>query len=80
MDANGKAKVFIKNGDISWEQLDKGVSRKIIAYDDKLMPVKVEFETAGIDSIHKHYHSRISHVESGEFEMEINGGKSTQSM
>ncbi len=43
MDANGKAKVFIKNGDISWEQVDKGVSRKIIAYDDMLM--KVEFET-----------------------------------
>ena len=77
MDANGKAKVFIKNGDISWEQVDKGVDRKIIAYDDILM--KVEFETGGTDSIHKHYHSRISHVKSGEFEMEINGGKSTQS-
>ena len=77
MDANEKAKVFIKNGDISWEQVDKGVDRKIIAYDDKLM--KVEFETGGTDLIHKHYHSRISHVESGEFEMKINGGKSTQS-
>lgn len=71
MNTNELVKVFIKDEDISREQADVGVERKIMAYDDKLMVVKVKFETGGIGSIHKHYHSRISHVESGKFEVEI---------
>ncbi len=67
--------LFVKNDDISWETIDKGVKRKIICYDDKLMLVKVEFEAGGIGSLHKHYHSQISHVESGVFEAEIDTKK-----
>jgi len=69
------AKVFIDNDDISWEQVGAGVKRKIMAYDDKLMLVKVYFEKGGIGSLHKHYHSQITHVESGVFEVEIDGEK-----
>ena len=75
MKTNELVNVFIKNDDISWEQVDAGVKRKIMAYDDKLMVVKVEFETGGIGSLHKHYHSQITHLESGVFEVEINGEK-----
>ena len=41
-------KVFIENQDIPWEEVDKGMKRKIMAYDDKLMVVKVEFEKGGV--------------------------------
>jgi quercetin dioxygenase-like cupin family protein len=75
MNSNEVGNTFIKNDDIAWEQLDARVKRKIMAYDDKLMLVKVEFETGGVGSLHKHYHSQISHVESGVFEVEIDGGK-----
>ena len=68
-----KLKVFIENNELSWEQVDKGMKRKIMAYDEKLMVVKVEFEKGGIGSIHKHYHSQITHIESGVFEVEIGG-------
>lgn len=68
-------KVFIENRDIPWEEVDKGMKRKIMAYDDKLMVVKVEFERGGVGVLHQHYHSQITHVESGKFEVQINGEK-----
>jgi quercetin dioxygenase-like cupin family protein len=67
--------VFIENGSIPTVQVDPGVSRKIMAYDDKLMLVKVNFEKGGIGTLHHHPHSQISHVESGVFEVEIDGQK-----
>lgn len=67
--------VFIKDEQVPWENVDTGVRRKIMAYDDKLMLVKVEFEEGGVGSLHQHYHSQISHVESGVFEVEINKEK-----
>ena len=68
-------KVFIENRDIPWEEVDKGMKRKIMAYDDKLMVVKVQFEKGGVGVLHQHYHSQITHVESGKFEVQINGEK-----
>lgn len=75
MNTNDVVNTFIKNDEIDWEQVDAGVKRKIMGYDDKLMLVKVEFEIGGIGTVHKHYHSQISHVESGVFEVEIDGEK-----
>jgi quercetin dioxygenase-like cupin family protein len=68
-------KVFIENSEIPWEEVDKGIKRKIMAYDKKLMVVKMEFEKGGVGVLHQHYHSQITHVESGSFEVQINGEK-----
>lgn len=73
MDVNEGTKIFICDDAVSWEQIDTGVSRKIMAYDDKLMLVKVAFETGAVGSLHHHYHSQITYIESGSFEIEING-------
>jgi quercetin dioxygenase-like cupin family protein len=75
MDTNQMVKVFIKNEDVSWEQVDKHIKRKIMAYDERLMVVKVAFETGGIGTVHQHHHTQITHVESGVFEVEIDGEK-----
>ena len=68
-------KVFIENREVSWEPVNEGVRRKIMSYDDKLMLVKVEFSKGGVGMLHKHYHSQITHVESGIFEVQIDGQK-----
>jgi quercetin dioxygenase-like cupin family protein len=75
MSTNEVINHFIENSNIAWEQMDAGVKRKIMAYDDKLMVVKVDFETGSVGTLHRHYHSQITHVESGEFEVEINNEK-----
>lgn len=68
-------KVFIENKDIPWQQMDEGVKRKIMAYDDKLMVVKVEFQKGSIGALHQHHHSQITHIESGIFEVIIGDEK-----
>ncbi|MGB4844445.1 MAG: cupin domain-containing protein [Ferruginibacter sp.] len=68
-------KVFIENKDIPWEDMGGGVKRKIMSYDDNLMVVKVEFDKGGVGSLHQHYHSQITHIEKGVFEVEIAGEK-----
>jgi len=70
-------KVFIENSQLPWEQVGNGVKRKIISYDEHLMVVKVAFETGGIGSLHNHYHTQITHVESGVFEVQIGDEKKT---
>ncbi len=69
------ARVFIENKDIDWEQVAPGMKRKIMAYDEKLMMVRVQFEKNAIGVVHQHYHSQITNVESGVFEVEIGGEK-----
>ncbi len=75
MNAKESNKVFIENESIAWENVADGVRRKIMAYDENLMVVKVQFETGGIGTLHQHHHVQISHVESGTFEVEIDGEK-----
>lgn len=69
------AKVFIENAAIPWQQMDEFVRRKIMSFDDRLMLVKVEFQAGGVGALHQHPHSQITHIETGVFEVEINGEK-----
>lgn len=62
---------FIEDQMLAWEQVNELVQRKIMAYDDSLMLVKADFKKGGIGPIHHHYHSQITHVESGVFEVTI---------
>ena len=75
MGTTESVKLFIENRDIPWQQMDQGVKRKIMAYDDRLMVVKVAFEKGGVGNLHQHYHSQITHIESGIFEVEIGDEK-----
>jgi len=68
-------KVFIESKDVAWEETAPGMKRKIMAYDESLMLVRVEFEKGAVGTLHSHRHVQISHVESGSFEVEISGEK-----
>ena len=69
-------KVFIADNEVAWEPTGQGIKRKIMAWDDRLMLVKVAFETGGIGELHSHPHTQITQVERGTFEVEISGLKS----
>ena len=66
---------FVEDKNIEWIDLGEGVSRKVMSYDSRLMLVKVGFEQGAIGTVHRHYHTQISYVESGEFEVEVDGKK-----
>ncbi|MEO6734677.1 MAG: cupin domain-containing protein [Ferruginibacter sp.] len=69
--------LFIESASIEWEQMGEGVKRKIMAYDEHVMLVRVEFEKGGIGSLHNHPQIQLTNVESGVFDIEIDGMKKT---
>lgn len=71
MSSTETSKVFIENRDIPWEITGPGMKRKIMAWDEKLMVVKVQFDKGAIGTLHRHPHSQITHIENGIFEVEI---------
>ena len=73
----GASKEFIESNDVAWEVVGEGVKRKIMGYDDKIMLVKVHFEKGGVGPMHEHYHSQVTYVESGAFDVTIDGNTKT---
>ena len=68
-------KIFVEDDNISWEDLGGGIKRKIMSYNDSVMLVKVAFEKNAIGALHHHYHTQISFIESGIFEVTVDGEK-----
>ena len=66
---------FITDDSMDWEDVAPGMKRKIMSYDDSLMLVKVAFEKGAVGTVHQHYHTQISFVAAGAFEVEIGGEK-----
>jgi quercetin dioxygenase-like cupin family protein len=68
-------KVFVEDTEVHWTHVAEGVTRKIMAFNDQIMLVRVRFKKGGIGSLHHHYHSQVTHIESGSFEVIIDGNK-----
>ena len=64
-------KEFFFGDETPWEDCGPGLKRQMMGHDGKIMLVKVAFETGAVGQLHKHYHSQVTYVESGEFEMTI---------
>ena len=77
MTIDNSSSEFIFSRELVWEDAGPGVKRQIMGFDDKVMMVKVQFETGGIGTLHEHFHSQVTYVESGEFEMTIGDQKKT---
>ena len=68
-------KSFIADESMEWEVVAPGVKRKIVTYEDRIMLVKVAFEKGGIGALHHHYHTQLSYLAGGVFEVEVDGKK-----
>jgi len=67
--------VFQLNDSIKWVAAGPGIQRQVFGYDDKIMLVKVKFEKGAVGSLHEHFHSQATYVESGVFELTIGADK-----
>jgi unsaturated pyranuronate lyase len=70
-------KAFIHSTGIAWEKMDPGVERRILGFDENLMMVCVRFEKGAVGNLHHHVHRQVTYVESGRFEVTIDGEKNT---
>lgn len=64
---------YVHDSDIEWEDLGDGVSRKLLTYNGQVMMAKIKFKAGAIGAEHSHPHVQCSYVESGEFELTIDG-------
>lgn len=66
---------FLLHKDIPLENTGEGVTRQILGYNQDIMLVKVNFQTGSIGEPHSHPHVQSSYIESGKFEVTIDGKK-----
>lgn len=69
---------FFYDKDLEFEILEEGkVSRKIKAYDGKLMTVEVYFKNGGVGAMHTHVHEQVCYCLEGEFDFTVDGQTKT---
>lgn len=61
------------HADVPLKDLGGGVSRRVLAYQDGLMIVEVNFEKGGVGTVHTHPHLQNTYVKSGRFRFTIDG-------
>ncbi len=66
---------FVKADTIPKEDLGGGISRQILGYGPDLMVVRVWFDEGAVGEVHAHPHSQSTLVESGKFEVFVDGNK-----
>lgn len=64
---------FLFGDIVEVETVETGIKRQILGHNDDLMLVKVIFDDGAIGYEHKHVHSQVAYVESGVFDVTING-------
>ncbi|AZA59358.1 cupin domain-containing protein [Chryseobacterium shandongense] len=69
---NFKKEAFF-DGDSEWEDLGQGVSRQFVGYNSQIMMVIVKFEKDAVGVLHQHFHSQITYIASGTFEVTVDG-------
>lgn len=68
---------FQQDAQTEWQTVAAGVQRKITAFNEDLMMVKVRFEKDAIGTAHHHIHTQTSYVAKGTFEVTIDGSTET---
>lgn len=66
---------FVTAVDIPKEDLGGGITRQILGYGPEIMIVRVWFDKGAVGDVHAHRHSQSTYVESGRFEVFIDGEK-----
>ena len=64
---------FVFADTIERESLEPGIERQILGTQESLMMVKVWFEDGAVGTLHRHPHAQICYVESGEFDVTVEG-------
>lgn len=67
------SEIYLHESEMIWEDLGKGVQRKILGYDNQIMMVKVRFIKGAVGSPHQHFHTQATYCASGKFKFTIDG-------
>ena len=73
--AEAQSPSFVSAKDVEVEELGGGIKRQILGYGPEIMVVRVWFEKGSVGDVHAHRHSQSTYVESGKFEVFVDGEK-----
>ena len=73
--AKAESPPFVVAKETLKEDLGDGITRQILGYGPEIMIVRVWFEKGAVGQVHAHRHSQSTYVESGSFEVFIDGQK-----
>jgi len=73
-----KTDAFLGGADTPTEVVDEGITRQILGFNNQIMMVKVWFEEGAQGYVHSHFHSQVTYIESGVFEVTV--GKETRTL
>ena len=68
-----RSEAFISGSSTPAEAVGDGIKRQMFGYNDSIMMVRAQFEEGAVGDVHSHPHSQVSYVESGEFDVFIDG-------
>ncbi len=66
-------KTLVSDELVPWEDLGEGIQRKVMAHNETMMIVKVQFEAGAVGALHQHPHTQASYVSGGVFDITIDG-------
>ena len=72
-----QSQAFVTADSVEIEDVAVGIKRQILGYGQDLMAVKVWFEEGAEGYTHDHFHSQVTYVVSGEFDVFIDGETKT---
>lgn len=70
---NRKGEAFASDAWIDWMPSAPGIVRKVLCHDDGVMLVRFRFEAGAVGAEHSHPHKQVSVIESGVFDVRIDG-------
>lgn len=68
-----KSDSFFNETESPWEVAGEGITRQFVGFNTQLMMVKVKFEKDAVGYVHDHFHSQVTYIASGKFEVVIDG-------
>jgi len=64
---------FVRCSAVELEDVAPGIQRQLLGYGPDIMGARVVFTEGAVGEAHTHPHSQMSYVESGVFEVTVNG-------
>ena len=70
---NNESEAFLFAASIPKENAGDGLTRQVLGFDASIMMARVSFDQGAIGEIHSHPHAQTTYVESGVFDVTIDG-------
>ncbi len=71
MEKQHKDQIWVPHAETVPEPAGEGVTRRILAYDEKVMCVENTFAQGAVGALHSHPHTQITYIVSGRFRFTV---------